>query len=137
MKQIFDAYIKAINDGNIDEVMILMAENVSLLNFRYRPVSPISNSRDLLRAYITESIIEQNGEIFPIEVREIDNRIEGKVEVRSDRITKVGFERIIGFEKFTIENAKITQFEFQMDLSDETTCIFLEFIKNLEANRPK
>ncbi|GGD69392.1 hypothetical protein GCM10011514_36880 [Emticicia aquatilis] len=137
MKEIFDAYVKAMNDGNIDEVMTLMAENVSLINFRYRPVSPISNSRDLLRAYITESIIEQNGQIFPIDFSETDNRIEGKVEVRSDRITKAGFERIIGFEKFTIENAKITQFEFQMDLSDETTCGFLEFVKNLEANRPK
>jgi hypothetical protein len=137
MKDIFDAYVKAINDGNINEVMILMAENVSLSNFRYRPVSPISNSRDLLRVYIAETIIEQNGEVFPVMVSEIENRIEGKVEVRSNRIKKAGFERIIGFEKFTIENGKITQFEFQMDLSDETTCSFLEFVKNLEANRPK
>lgn len=135
-RDVFTNYVKAINNGKLEDVMALIADDAQLLNSPYRPKVP-AVGKALLQEYISETIINEQGSITPIWILEKDNTVEGKVEVRSNRISKAGFKRILGTEKFTIKNDKIVGFEFKMDVNDAETKQFLAFVRNLEANRPK
>jgi hypothetical protein len=136
MKDIFFAYVEAINNGNLDAALGLIAPDAQLINSKYRPLVH-AEGFDLIKMYIHETVISQNGHITVIDVIETGNTVMAQIELRSDRIKKAGFDRILGIEKFTIDNQKIKGFEFNMNLDDPETKAFFNFVRNLEANRPK
>ncbi len=135
-KAFVTTYINAINANDIEAVMALFSPTATLENSPYRPIQP-KIGVDLIREYITETIINQHGKLHLLSVFEHENVVEAKVEVRSKRITQAGFERIIGTEKFNMKNSLIQEFTFEMDLKDGDTLSFLHHVKQLEKNRPE
>ncbi len=135
MTEIFNAYVTAINSGDLEAAMALISDDAKLINSKYRPSVP-SEGIGLIRAYIAETVISQNGKIKIIEIQEVNDAVEAKIELRSDRTAHLGIGRILGTERFTIKDNKIIGFEFTMNLEDTETKQFFDFVRNLEANRP-
>jgi SnoaL-like domain len=136
MKNTFLAYVEAINSGDINAALALIAPDAQLINSKYRPSVP-AEGFELIKTYIQETVISQNGRITVSDLLEKEDTVEAQIELRSDRIKRAGFERILGTERFTMYNQKIKGFEFTMNLGDAETKQFFDFVRNLEANRPK
>lgn len=136
MKNIFKSYVEAINNSDLETAMALISNEAKLINSKYRPSVP-AEGIELIRTYILETVISQNGRITIIDLQEKDDAVEAKIKLRSDRISRMGLDRILGTERFTIQNDKIVGFEFSMNLEDAETKQFFDFVRNLEANRLK
>ena len=136
MKNIFQTYVQAINNSDLEAAMALISDDAKLINSKYRPSVP-AEGIELIRAYISETVISQNGRITIVDLQEKEDAVEAKIELRSDRTVRMGLDRILGTEIFTIQNDKIVGFEFTMNLEDAETKKFFDFVRNLEANRPK
>lgn len=136
MEKIFKSYVEAINNSDLEAAMEFISNEVVLINSKYRPSVP-TKGIELIRTYISETVISQNGRITIVELQEKNDVMEAKIELRSDRITRIGLNRIVGTERFTIKDNKIRGFEFTMNLEDAETRQFFDFVRNLEANRPK
>ena len=116
--------------------MALILDDAKLINSKYRPSVP-AEGIELIRTYISETVISQNGKNTIVDLQEKGDAIEAKIELRSDRTVRMGLDRILGTERFTIQDDKIIGFEFTMNLEDAETKKFFGFVRNLEANRPK
>jgi ketosteroid isomerase-like protein len=136
MQDIFLAYVEAINQGNLDAAMSLFAPDAQLINSKYRPVIP-AEGYELVKAYIAETVIGQNGQIKILKINEEGNEVNALIELTSNRIKQAGQNRILGTERMTIVNNKIKVFDFSMDLNDVETKKFFEFVRKLEENRAK
>ena len=136
MEKIFKSYVEAINNSDLEAAMEFISNEVVLINSKYRPSVP-TKGIELIRTYISETVISQNGRITIVELQEKNDVMEAKIELRSDRITRIGLNRIVGTERFTIKDNKIRGFEFTMNLEGAETRQFFDFVRNLEANRPK
>jgi SnoaL-like domain len=136
MKNIFKSYVDAINNKDLEGAMALISVDAQLINSKYRPPLP-AEGINLIRAYLKETVISQNGQITINDIQEIGDSIVASVELRSDRTKRLALDRILGTEKFTIRDGKIIYFEFTMNLEDSETKKFFDFVRNLEANRPK
>ena len=136
MKNIFQAYVQAINNSDLEAAMALILDDAKLINSKYRPSVP-AEGIELIRTYISETVISQNGKNTIVDLQEKGDAIEAKIELRSDRTVRMGLDRILGTERFTIQDDKIIGFEFTMNLEDAETKKFFGFVRNLEANRPK
>ena len=136
MKNIFQTYVQAINNSDLEAAMALISDDAKLINSKYRPSVP-AEGIELIRAYISETVISQNGRITIVDLQEKEDAVEAKIELRSDRTVRMGLDRILGTEIFTIQNDKIVGFEFTMNLEDAETKKFFDFVRNLEANRPQ
>ena len=136
MEKIFKSYVEAINNSDLEAAMEFISNEVVLINSKYRPSVP-TKGIELIRTYISETVISQNGRITIVELQEKNDVVEAKIELRSDRITRIGLNRIVGTERFTIKDNKIRGFEFTMNLEGAETRQFFDFVRNLEANRPK
>ena len=136
MKNIFQTYVQAINNSDLEAAMALISDDAKLINSKYCPSVP-AEGIELIRAYISETVISQNGRITIVDLQEKEDAVEAKIELRSDRTVRMGLDRILGTEIFTIQNDKIVGFEFTMNLEDAETKKFFDFVRNLEANRPK
>ena len=136
MEKVFKSYVEAINNSDLEAAMEFISNEVVLINSKYRPSVP-TKGIELIRTYISETVISQNGRITIVELQEKNDVMEAKIELRSDRITRIGLNRIVGTERFTIKDNKIRGFEFTMNLEDAETRQFFDFVRNLEANRPK
>ena len=133
--QIAMAYIEAVDRHDIDAVMVLFASDAELLNSRYRP-KIAAEGLALIRAYIQETVIQQNGHITLQDLSDDGDSIHANIELQSERITQAGLNRILGTEKFWITDGKIKGFSFEMNLVDDETKRFFDFIRGLESNRP-
>jgi hypothetical protein len=115
--------------------MELFASDAELLNSRYRP-KIAANGLALIRSYIQETVIEQNGHITLQDLSDDGDSIQARIELQSDRIKQAGLNRIMGTEKFWINDGRIRGFLFEMNLVDDETKRFFDFIRVLELNRP-
>ncbi|MDZ7879957.1 MAG: nuclear transport factor 2 family protein [Saprospiraceae bacterium] len=136
IKNIFISYVEAINNSDLEAAMALISDDVQLINSKYRPEVP-AEGIELIRVYISETVINENGKLTIIDLKEYGDVVEAQMEFRNDRIKRLGLERIVGTERFKIKDNKIINFEFNMNLQDPETKVFFDFVRKLEANRPQ
>jgi len=69
MEKVFKSYVEAINNSDLETAIELILNEVVLINSKYRPSVP-TKGIELIRTYISETVISQNGRITIVELQE-------------------------------------------------------------------
>jgi predicted DNA binding protein len=128
-REVFETYVRRVNDGDIDSVMALFAEGVSASpGIRKGFGDGSDDSRSALRNYIKSTVIDNGGKIHIIRVAVDAEWVYGLLELESQLISRIGSKRIRGIDELQVKAGKITSFRFMPDITDAQTRVFTQAV---------
>lgn len=131
-EDIFWKYEKAINAGDLEGVMALVAPEAEFDNPGRCKPNPCKG-KDVIRSFIKETVMDVGGKIKTVSVKSAPNFLDARVEFTSEKVRSTGIERILGHEKWKIQDNKIAVFAFDIDKSDEQSLKYISSLRHMAA----
>ncbi|MPY55685.1 nuclear transport factor 2 family protein [Streptomyces spongiae] len=120
-KSVMEAYVRDINAKDLEAVLALFDDSVTVPGF-VRQLFSGNTGKDVLRRYIGETVIAQNGRLETVRIAvSADGWAFGELALSSDMVRTFGQERITGIDQLQVRDGKIIAFKFLPDILDDQT----------------
>lgn len=120
-KSIMEAYAYYINAGDLESVIALFDDSVAVPEL-VRQLFPAATGKDVMRRYIGESVISQNGKLELLRTAVSDDGwAYGDLTLSSDMVRQFGQERIYGIDQLRVRDGKVVDFKFLPNILDLQT----------------
>ena len=129
---VFNRYARALNAGNLEQVMVLVADDAAFDNPGRCKPNPC-RGKPVLEAFIKETVMDVGGQLKVIDVKSAPGTVDARVEFTSQKVKASGIERIVGNERWKIANGKITVFEFAIETQDVQSMAYIKSLQHAAA----
>jgi len=119
---VFDRYVTAVHEGDMDAVRALISPDVERSGFP--GCRPEMDNPTCLAHYIEATVVRPQARLTEISRQTEGDTITAVLEVRSPLYTQAGAERILGKDVVRVRDGLIQAFRFVPDFSDEPTAVF-------------
>ena len=123
-RSVFERYVRSVNEGDLDGVVELFADSVSL-PAAVQGMYPDETGRAVVRRYIGEMVIAPNGRLHVERIGvSPDGWVFGDVRLTNDIISAMGYDSIRGIDRLSVFDGQIVEFGFMPDILDPSTLRF-------------
>lgn len=120
--EVFDRYVLAVHDADMDTIRSLIAPDVERSD--YIGCTPLMDNPTCLAHYIAVTVVEPKARLTEIQRTVEGETISVDLELRSPLYTKAGVDRIVGRDVLRVHDGLIRSFRFVPDFGDESTAVF-------------
>lgn len=130
--EVYYRYEKAMNQGDLEGMMALVADNATFNNPGRCKPNPCQG-KAIIRAFIKETAVDVGGRIKTLNVTGTPGTLNARLEFTSAKVRGSGIERILGNEIWKIKDGKITAFEFDIDRTDKQSMAYIGSLQHAAA----